>query len=216
MHTFFSISGALLLSFSLFSQASHVEAKALLEESSVKMKSYASISLEFSYTFENRKVEPPVVQNQNGSIALKGEDYRLKLEVIEQIKAGKKLYNILNEDEEVQISSYDNDEDDDEGISPSKILSSFSKGYSYKLGGAEQINGKTIQYIILKPVNTLTVDKIMIGIEKSSKHVYSLQQWGSNGTVTTLLVNSFKANPKLPANYFTFNRADYQDYYISE
>jgi outer membrane lipoprotein-sorting protein len=215
MHKFFSISGALLLSFSLFSQASHVEAKALLEESSAKMKSYASISLEFSYTFENRKVEPPVVQNQSGSIALKGEDYHLKLESIEQIRAGKKLYNILNEDEEVQISSYDNEEED-EGISPSKILSSFSKGYSYKLGGTEQIAGKTIQYIILKPVNTLTVDKIMIGIEKSSKHVYSLQQWGSNGTVTTLIVNSFKSNPKLPASYFTFNRADYQDYYISE
>tara|TARA_R110002050_G_scaffold49818_8_gene115560 strand:- start:3579 stop:4226 length:648 start_codon:yes stop_codon:yes gene_type:complete len=215
MYKFFSISGAILLSFNLFSQASNAKAKALLEESSAKMKSYPSISLEFTYTFENRKVEPPVVQSQSGTIALRGEDYHLKLESIEQIRAGNKLYNILNEDEEVQISSYDNEEED-EGISPSKILSSFSKGYSYKLGGTEKIDGKTIQYIILKPVNTLTVDKIMIGIEKSTKHVYSLQQWVSNGTVTLLKVKSFKANPKLAAGYFSFNRSDYQDYYISE
>jgi len=215
MHKFFTVTGAILLSFNLHSQASNLEAKALLEESSAKMKSYQTISLDFSYTFENRKVEPPVVQTQAGTIALKGDDYHLKLEGIEQIRAGKKLYNILNEDEEVQISTLEEDEED-AGISPSKILSSFSTGYSYKLGGNEQIGGETIQYVILKPISTLNVDKIMIGIKKSSKQVYSLQQWGSNGTVTTLKVNSFEANPKLAADYFIFKRADYEDYYISE
>jgi outer membrane lipoprotein-sorting protein len=215
MHKFLSLLGAVLISTSLFSQASNAEAKSLLDASSTQMKSYQSISLEFSYTFENHKVDPPISQTQTGTIALKGEDYHLKLNDMEQIRAGKKLYNILNEDEEVQISSYE-EGDDDEGISPGKILSSFATGYSYKLGGNEKINDQTIQYVILKPVSTLNVNRIMVGIEKSTKHIYSLQQWGSNGTVTTLKVQSFKANSSLPISYFEFNRADYQDYYISE
>jgi hypothetical protein len=215
MHKFLSILGAVLISTSLYSQASNAEAKSLLYASSSQMKSYQSISLEFSYIFENRKVDPPIIQSQAGTIDLQGDDYRLKLNDMEQIRVGTKLYNILKEDEEVQISSYE-EGDDDEGISPSKILSSFSTGYSYKLGGNEKIDDKTIQYIILKPVSTLSISKIMVGIEKATKHIYSLQQWGTNGTVTTLKVKSFKANPPLPASHFTFNRADYKDYYISE
>ena len=215
MSKFLSLCGALLFSFSLFSQASNQEAKTLLEKSSSKMKSYPIIALDFSYTFENVKVEPPVKQVQEGTIAIKGEDYHLQIEGIEQIRSGKKLYNILNEDEEVQISNYENDEED-EGISPSKILSSFSKGYSYKMGEREQVEGKTIQHIVLKPINTLTVEKIIIGIEASTNHVYSLKQFGTNGTITTLKVKSFNSKPQLPANYFSFNRADYQDFYISE
>jgi len=215
MYKFLSLSGAILLSFTLCSQASNLEAKSLLEKSSAKMKSYESIALDFSYTFENVKVEPPLKQVQEGTIAIKGDDYHLKIEGIEQIRAGKKLYNILNEDEEVQISSYENDEED-EGISPSKILSSFSQGYSYKMGKKKQVEGKTIRYVILKPINTLNVEKIIIGIEEANNHVYSLQQYGTNGTITTLKVKSFESNPKLPANYFSFNRADYQDFYISE
>jgi outer membrane lipoprotein-sorting protein len=215
MHKFLSILGAVLISTSLYSQASNAEAKSLLDASSSQMKSYQSISLDFSYTFENRKVEPPIIQSQAGTISLKGEDYHIKLNDMEQIRVGNKLYNILIEDEEVQISSYE-EGDDEEGISPSKILSSFSSGYSYKLGENDIIDGKTIQYIILKPVSTLSVKKIIVGIEKATKHIYSLQQWGTNGTVTTLKVKSFKANPQLPASHFTFNRADYKDYYISE
>ncbi len=215
MSKFFSLSGALLLSFTVFSQASNLEAKALLEKSSTKMKSYPSIALDFSYTFENVKVEPPVKQVQEGTIAIKGDDYHLKIEGIEQIRSGNKLYNILSEDEEVQISSYDNEEED-EGISPSKILSSFSKGYSYKMGESNKIEGTSIQHIILKPINTLTVEKIIIGIESKTNHVYSLKQFGTNGTITTLKVKRFDSKPQLPANYFSFNRADYQDFYISE
>jgi len=215
MYKLLSLSSVLLFSLSLFSQASNLEAKSLLEKSSAKMKSYESIALDFSYTFENVKVEPPVKQVQEGTIAIKGENYHLKIEGIEQIRAGEKLYNILNEDEEVQISSYENDEED-QGLSPSKILSSFSKGYSYKMGESKQVDGKTIQYVLLKPTNTLKVEKIIIGIEKTNNHVYSLQQFGTNGTITTLKVKSFESNPKLPANYFSFNRADYPDFYISE
>ncbi len=193
---------------------SHVEAKALLKEASEKMKSYPALQIEFSYTFENTRVDPPIKQVQKGSLALKGDDYRLSTEVLEQIRIGTKLYNILHEDEEVQISTYE--EEEEAGINPSRLLSFYEKGYSYKMGGSETIKGRQITYVILKPVASEEIDKIMIGIDAKTKEVYSMKQWGTNGTVTTLVVEKLTPNAKWTQNPFQFRKADYPGYYISE
>lgn len=192
---------------------SNKEAKALLQESTQTMKAYPAMEISFTYTMENKRVDPPIVQKQEGTLALKGEDYRLKTPMLEQLRVGTKLYNILHEDEEVQISEY---EEEEMGMSPARLLSFYEKGYSYKMGGNETINGKKINYVILKPVASEEIDKIMIGIVANSKEVYSMKQWGTNGTVTTLIVNSITKNAKWPANQFQFKKSDFADYYISE
>lgn len=192
---------------------SHVEAKALLKKASETMKSYPSMEIVFSYTMENQRVEPPITQKQEGTLALKGDDYRLKTPILEQLRVGTRLYNILHEDEEVQISEY---EEEGMGMSPARLLSFYEKGYSYKMGGTETIKGQKITYVILKPIASEEIDKIMIGIKADSKEVYSMKQWGTNGTVTTLVVNKLNKNAQWPANQFKFDKKDYPGYYISE
>ncbi|QNR24398.1 LolA family protein [Croceimicrobium hydrocarbonivorans] len=193
---------------------SHTEAKALLQEASKTMKAYPALEISFTYTFENTRVEPPIKQEQKGTLALQGENYRLKTDLLEQLRVGKKLYNIYHEDEEVQVNTYE--ESDEAGLSPARILSFYEKGYSYKMGGKESINGRNIQYVILKPTASEEIDKIMIGIDAQTKEVYSMKQWGTNGTVTTLIVTKLVKNAKWPANQFKFVKADYPGYYISE
>lgn len=205
---------ALFISFSALGQSSHEEAKSLLKASSDKMKSYKTIKIVFDYNFENTRVNPPVVQNQSGNISLKGNDYHLKLDKLEQIRAGNKVYNILHNDEEVQVTTYEPSEEE-QGLTPQKILSSFDKGYSYKLGGTEKLNGETIRYVILKPVGSEAIDKIMVGINDKTKHIYKMQQWGTNGTLTTFMVKDFQVNPTLGADYFKFSEANYPGYYIA-
>jgi len=192
---------------------SHTEAKALLEEASKTMKSYPAMEIDFSYTMENNRVDPPITQKQEGTLAIKGDDYRLKTPVLEQLRVGNKLYNILHEDEEVQVSEY---EEEGMGLSPARLLSFYEKGYSYKMGGTETINGRTIKYVILKPVASEEIDKIMIGVDMKTKEVYSMKQWGLNGTLTTLVVNKLTKDAKWPADYFVFDKKDYPGYYISE
>jgi outer membrane lipoprotein-sorting protein len=197
------------------SAQSNKEAKSLLQEASKTMKSYPALELNFSYTFENTRIDPPIKQVQKGTLALRGEDYRLKTELLEQLRVGTKLYNILQEDEEVQVSTYE-EEDEADGISPARMLSFYEKGYSYKMGGTETIKGQKIVFVILKPIASEEIDKIMIGINQQTKEVYSMQQWGTNGTLTTLVVESLKRNAQWPAHYFTFNASDFDGYYISE
>ena len=64
---------------SAFAQPTNKEAKQLLTEASEKLKSYKNIFLGFNYTFENKKVQPPVVQKETGSIGIKGTITALSL-----------------------------------------------------------------------------------------------------------------------------------------
>ncbi len=195
-------------------QATNAEAKEILNRASKKMRSFDNLYLTFTYFFENSRVNPPVTQQEKGDIAIKGDAYHLNFMGTEQIRNGNKLYTILEMDEEVQITEYE--EGEDAGLTPTRILDLYSKGYSYKLGGSEKVNGKTIQYVILKPNASEEVDKIMVGVEKDTDHIYSLKQWGTNGTITTFQVTSFEPNKKLQPAYFAFNRKNYEGYYIAE
>lgn len=203
-----------LVSFTGFAQSSHEEAKALLNDASKKLKSYQNISLSFDYSFENKKVQPPVSQSEKGTIAIKGDDYRLKFMGVEQIRSGNMLYTILKEDMEVQVTEYD--EEEDQGLTPSSIMNLYQKGYSYKIGKTYKENGITLHEVHMKPVASEEVKKIVIVIEQESKKIVSLTQWGTNGTVTTFTIVSFEPNKKLPANFFTFNKKDYPGYYIAD
>lgn len=210
------LSTLILLSLGWFTAMaqSNTEAKQLLEKASAELKSHTSVYLEFTYNFENNRVDPPVTQQETGKIAVKGDNYRLEIMGMEQIRAGNKLYTILHDDEEVQVNEYD--EEENAGLTPTGILESFNKGYSYKLGGSEQINGKTIKYVILKPNASEEIDKIMVGIEAGTNRLYSLKQWGTNGTITTFIITLFQADKNLPAGYFSFNKNNYPGYYIAD
>ncbi len=197
-----------------FAQPTNKEAKQLLTEASEKLKSYKNLFLGFNYTFENKKVQPPVVQKETGTIAIRGNDYRLKFMGIEQIRDGKKLYTILKADEEVQVTDYT--EQDDEGMTPSSILNLYKKGYSFKLGKTYKKDGKDIQDVELKPTASEEIEKIIVSIEKISKKIVSLKQWGKNGTTTTFVITSFEPNKDVPNSYFKFNKKDYPGYYIAD
>ena len=213
-YAFTALLAAVLLSSNVQAQATAKEAKALLQQASAKLKSYKTYAIDFDYTFENTRVKPPVKQEQQGNLAVKGEDYRLNFMDTEQLRVGDKLYLILTGDEEIQVTAYD--EEDNQGFTPSRILNLYNKGYSYKLGGKETINGKSIEYVILKPNASEEIDKIMVGIDKSTSHIHSLKQWGKNGTITTFTVRNFSPNPTLPTGHFSFNKADYPGFYIAE
>lgn len=198
---------------------SHLEAKALLDKASQTMKSFPALEIDFSYSFENTRIDPPIRQKQGGTIGIKGEDYRLKVYNLEklsmeQLRVGSKLYTILHDDEEVQLSDFE--EEEDQGLTPSKLLSLFQSGYSYKFAGTEKVGNRKIQYVLLKPNASEEIEKIQIGIDSKSHEVYSMQQWGTNGTLTSLKVEKLRKKQEWPSDYFQFNEADYSDYYISE
>ncbi|MBE9489518.1 MAG: outer membrane lipoprotein carrier protein LolA [Bacteroidetes bacterium] len=202
----------LFVSATIFAQNSS-EAKALLDEVTAKVKSYENISIDFKYVLNNS--EENIRQETRGDVIMQNDKYVLNILGITRIFDGKTLYNISPEDEEVTISS-ENTEDENT-ITPSKMLSFYENGYNYSMDIIQNVNGRKIQYVKLVPIDSKSeIKHVLLGIDIKTKHIYNLIEIGSNDTKTTLTVNSFKTNEPLSKTLFTFDQSKYKDYYINK
>lgn len=200
----------ILLSFKGFAQN---KAKALLKEVSGIVKSYENISIDFKYVLENASEN--IKQETRGDVIMQGDKYKLNILGVTRIFDGKTLYNISPEDEEVTVSSHNDDEEDT--ITPSKMLSFYEDGYVYAMDIEQNIKGRKIQYVKLTPIDSGSeIKNILLGIDTNTKHIYNLIQVGKNGTKTILTVNSFKTNEPLSKTLFNFDDNKYKDYYINK
>jgi outer membrane lipoprotein-sorting protein len=196
-----------------FAQAQ--DAKKLLNEVSAKAKSYNNITIDFKYNLSNTKEK--VNQETRGDVTLAGNRYVLNMLGTTRLFDGKKIYTIIPEDEEVTISNYN--AQDDKEITPSKMLTFYEKGYTYKMDIVQNINGRKIQFVKLIPIDSKAeIKDILLGIDVQTKHIYKLIQTDAKGTKYTLTVNSFKTNQPLSKTLFTFDEAKYKQegYYINK
>lgn len=196
-----------------FSQAQ--DAKALLKEVSAKAKSYDNISIDFKYNLNNTKEN--VNQETRGDVTLEGNKYVLNMLGTTRIFDGKNIYTIVPEDEEVTVSAYN--ANDDKEITPSKMLTFYEKGYTYKIDIEQNVKGRKIQFVKLIPIDSKAeIKDILLGIDVQTKHIYKLIQTDAKGTKYTLTVNSFKTNQPVSKTLFTFDEAKYKKdgYYINK
>lgn len=187
-------------------------ARNLLNEVSAKVKSYNNIQIEFRYTLRNTKEN--INQETRGDVTLKGDNYVLNLMGTTLLFDGKKLHTIVPEDEEVTISKHN--PNDDSAITPAKLLTFYEKGYTYKWDIVQDVMGRKIQYIELRPTDSKAeIKDILLGIDSQTKHIYKLIQRQDNGTEITITVTSFKTNQPLPDSMFRFDANRYRNYYIN-
>lgn len=200
----------LVITGNVFAQS---DAKALLNEVSTKVKAYKNISLNFKYELNN--VSENINQETKGSVTIEGDKYVLNILGITRIYDGKTLFNISPEDEEVTVSS---ENTEDEGtITPSKMLSFYEEGYTYKMDIVQNVKGRKIQFVKLNPIDSNSETKhVLLGIDATTKHIYNLIEVGKNNIKTTLTVNSFKTDQSISEALFTFDESKYSDYYINK
>jgi outer membrane lipoprotein-sorting protein len=211
MNKLFSI--ALVILFAINTNAQDKNAKVLLDDVTAKIKSYDNIQIDFKYTLNNSKEN--INQDSKGNVTLSGNKYVLNFMGITKIFDGKKNYTINPEDEEVTVSS--SNDDDEKAITPAKMLTFFNSGYKYSMDILQNVKGRKIQYIKLVPNSPKDQRKeILLGIDKETKNIYNLIEIGKNGTKTTLTVNSFKTNQPLSKNQFIFVASKYPNYYINK
>lgn len=202
----------LTISLSIQAQDSQ-KAKKLLDEVTAKMKSYKNVVIDFKYSASNPKKN--LNQESKGNVAQEGNKYVLNFMGITRIFDGKKVYNIVPEDEEITISTFDDKKDD--GLTPSKMFTFFNTGYKYAMDIPQNVKGRKIQYIKLTPLDAKDdIKEVFIGIDSQTKHIYTLIQTAKDGTKITFTINSFKTNQPLSKNHFTFTESKYPNYYINK
>lgn len=199
------------MTFSINAQNSP-NAEKLLNEVSSKVQSYDNMVIEFKYALENTAEN--VSQETRGDVSIDGEKYILNLMGTTQMFDGKKIYTIIPEDEEINISNYV--EEDSNSITPSKMFTFYEDGYNYKMDITQNVKGREIQYVKLTPKDSnAEIKNILLGIDKQTKHIYNLIQTQENGTKITITVKSFKTNQPLAKNLFTFDEDRYSNFYIN-
>ncbi|SDB30993.1 Outer membrane lipoprotein-sorting protein [Flavobacteriaceae bacterium MAR_2010_188] len=195
-----------------FSQ-NNPKAKQILDEVYQKTQSYDNITIDFKYSLNNANEN--INQETRGDVVMKGDQYVLNVLGVTRIYDGKTLYTISPEDEEVTVSS-ENTEDENT-ITPSKMLSFYKDGYTYEMDIVQDVKGRKIQFVKLNPIDTNSeIKQVLLGIDNTTKHIYTLIEIGKNGTKTTLTVNSFKTNEPISKTLFTFDKNKYKDYYINK
>lgn len=204
--------GVAIMTFLGADAQSSKDAKQLLNEVSSKVETYDNIIIEFKYALENTAEN--VKHETRGDVSLEGEKYLLNIMGTTRIFDGKKVYTIIPEDEEINISTYNPEEDQE--ITPSKMLTFYNTGYKSELGPVQDLKGRKIQYVKLTPIDSKAeIKEIHLGIDKQTKHIYNLIQTQDNGTKITITVNSFKTNQPLPNSLFEFKESRYKNYYIN-
>ncbi len=168
--------------------------------------------IDFKYALENTSEN--IHQETRGDASIKGDKYVLNFMGTTQLFDGKKVYTIIPEDEEINISNYV--AEDENNITPSKMFTFYQDGYTFDWDITQNVNGRTIQYVKLTPIDSeAEVKNILLGIDKETKNIYNLIQTQPNGTKITITVKSFKTNQSLAQNLFTFDESRYSNYYIN-
>lgn len=197
----------LLVSLQLTAQNS--SAKKLLDEVSTKMGAYKNMTIGFTSTLVNKEAgitnDPPI----RGKITLEGEKYNLQYLGNDFIFDGKTLAVINKEEKEINVNEGDLEEEDG-FIYPSKLLTFYKEGYTYKMGTLQNSNGRKVQFVILTPIDSNSdIVEVRLGVDAKTKHIYKLVQIGSNGAETTFTITKFKSNQTIAKQLFSFDKSKY-------
>ena len=200
-----------LVSLPLQGQSPEV-AKKLLDDVSETIASFENLSFDFSYVLENRQEN--IRQETTGSAAIKGDQYKISFLGNEQLFDGEKTYTIIPENEEITISSPD--DDSGFGINPSELLVFYKTGYAYQWDIKQNVKGRLIQFIKLIPnEENREVKYLLLGIDMRTNVIYRLIEIGNSETRTTLTLKNLRTNIPLNSGFFTFDDSKYPDYYIN-
>lgn len=196
---------ALLLS-GLLSAQSDKKAEELVKEVVDKMASYENFKAQLSYTMVNKDMD--IDEKKTGSIFVKGDSYRVEMEGQIIISDGTTIWTYLVDSQEVMVSDV---EEDDEGVSPTKILTTYNEDYKASYDHDNKYKNADLKMIILKPNDGKQFEKMSILLNEKNLSLESFSVYDKNENVFTYYIINLLANLDLPASTFSFDVSQYPD-----
>lgn len=191
-----------LFSFSAWAQGD-AKAKGILDKVSANVKALKSLKANFSITISGAKGSKP--QTKKGSVMMKGTKYYISLTGQEIFCDNKTIWTYVKESNEVQISTFDPNEN---SFTPSKLFTNFyDKEYTYKYIGIQTVGGVKVEVITLTPTNkSKQYSKIDLMIDQSKNVVAGGKMYEKNGNIYSYSVSGYTANPVLNDKVFVFDQ----------
>ncbi len=182
------------------------KSKEILDRLTAKTESYKTMKAEFSYKMKN--TEANIDENYDGTLLVEGNKYKLNISGQTVICDGTTIWTYIKDANEVQINSAT---DSDESITPSNLLSSYSKNYKSKFVHETFMYGTTVNVIDLTPTEGKSYSKVRVVIDKAKDQLLELTIFDKNGSTYSYIIKKFTPNAAIKDSEFTFNKADYPD-----
>ena len=176
----------------------------ILKQVSEQTKSYTSIRISFTYNMDNPSAK--VHETETGVLLVNGDRYRLDIAGQKVISDNKTSWTYIGEANEVQINTV---EDDENVLTPTRLLTSYSEDYKSRLVNEIKKDGR-VQYVIeLKPNADKTFTSVELNIDKELFRITRIAIQDKSGNTFSYLVNKFETDVKVNETDFTFNAKDY-------
>ncbi len=192
-------------------QKHDLKSSKILETTTKKYKENRNSYFKFAYGIG---VNGRVSKTQVGTFYTTPTQYRLKVMGVEQIFDGKKIYNISTEDSEVTITKAGNN--GNVAFSPTSYLSAYKKDYNSTYVGKKNISGKLVEQVRLTPIKANGVKEVDIYIDVKTSAIVKIEQQLSDKSYNTITIQEYKNNQNMSPSFFTFNKANYKNYIITE
>lgn len=182
------------------------QAEAIIEEITSKTQSYASVEVEFTFTYEDPSSGDEV--SEPGKLLISGDKYILVIEGQKVICDGKTMWTYIEDAWEVQINSI---EDDDDAITPSKLLTTYNDDYKAKLEKEFKRDGINYQRIELKPEEGKKWVKLDVVVNADKKEISEITIHDKNGGKIHYKIDKFTPEVPVKDEDFVFKPEDHPD-----
>lgn len=182
------------------------KAEEIIEEITNKTQSYSSVEFEFTFIYEDPSSGDDV--SEKGVLLISGEKYILDIEGQKVICDGKTLWTYIEDAWEVQINTI---EEDDESITPSKLLTTYNENYKARIDKEFEKEGVNYKRIELKPEEGKRWVKLDVTVDCDKMEIFKIIIHDKNGGQISYIIDRITPNIEVKDTDFVFNPEDYPD-----
>lgn len=174
----------------------------ILGDLSSKTNSYKNIKATFAYKMVN--TEADINEVTNGTLMVEGDKYNLNIAGQIVISDGETLWTYIPDSEEVQV----NEVSEEDGFSPSKLLSSYNEEYNAKMMDDISKEGVSFYQLKLKPKNeNSNFDYVILVINKEKMQLADFIIHDFDGNVFSYEIKQFVTDSDIPTGSFKFDKS---------
>lgn len=186
--------------------AQDAKAKGILDKVSAQTKEYKTVTVDFTVTISSPDNSPI---KQKGKAYMKGDKYYLSMPDQEIFCNGAKVWTYIKDDNECYVSEVD--EDDEDVIRPSELLTIWEKGFTYKYSKELTYAGKACHEIYLYPKDKKSskYHTVIVRIDKTKNEVVYAYIKGKDGVNMKYNLTKLVKNTTIADSKFTFVKSKY-------
>ena len=124
----------------------------------------------------------------------------------------------MHNNESVQINNLPEPGEADNLLSPESIFNFYDNGdFIYSLIDTRSEGGKVVHFIEFKPSDRNSeYAKLRMVVARDSKEIVQVKAFAKDGSRYTFRMKNLNPNKRFTADYFTFSKNKYPDYYVED